>query len=211
MSQSYNNWNMVICDDGSDIPIQSVLSSMQISDSRITIKRMNDSLEHKEQFGSNSGRMLNEAMAESDSDISIILCDDDGLYPDYLLNLNMFYSNHPEIMYSYGHVSLYDPQSITDIKDIPQVNLDTFLNKTLSINPVCAIDASQVSWRLNDLTNDLFPFPQTAALDAVVFQKLYDLYGNCVYNNIIAQYKGWFLDQLGNRMYFGFGLDPLVK
>lgn len=211
MSQSYNNWNMVICDDGSDIPIQSVLSSMGIIDSRITVKRMNDSLEHKEQFGSSAGRMLNEAMMESNSDVAIILCDDDGLYPDYLFNLNEFYSSNPDVMYSYGHVNIYDPQSIANIDDIPESNLNTALNQRSSVNPSCVVDASQVSWRLNQSTNNLFPFPQTAALDAVVFQKLYNLYGLCMYNNIVCQYKGIFSDQLGNRIHLGLGLDPLIK
>lgn len=210
-NQSYDNWQLVICDDGSDVHIDEVLSSMQVNDSRISIKRLEDSIEYKERSGSRSGKMLNEAMSKSDSDVVIVLCDDDGLFPEYLNELKEFYEKNQDTMYSYGHVSIYNPQQFIDLDSLPEPNFNITLNNFHDLNPVCVVDASQVSWRLNENTNSLFPSPQTAALDAVVFQKLYELYGLCKFNNTVAQYKGWFIDQMGNRLMNGLGIDPMIK
>jgi glycosyltransferase involved in cell wall biosynthesis len=210
ITQGYKNWEMVICDDGSDVHIGDVLSEMNIRDSRITIKRLDDTLDDKANVGSRSGMMLNEAMQESDADVAITLCDDDGLFPDALEHLAEFYSNN-DVIYSYGLVSIYDPSLVADYRELPSVNTSASLNHGVPVQPSCAVDASQVSWRLNEDTRDLFPYPQTAALDAVVFQRLYDLYSLCICSNIIVQYKGIFHDQLGRRMSAGRDINPIVQ
>ncbi len=208
LTQSHEDFELVICDDGSDIHIDDVLKTLNISDSRIKTKRLNDSIEQKSVVGSRSGLMLNEAMSESDADIVIILCDDDALYPKALESLNQFYSGNQEIIYSYGKVSIYNPA----IAEVPKSNLDTPLNRHKgSIMPVCHVDASQVSWRLREENSGVFPYPQNASLDAAAFQHLYNLYGLCPPNEVVVQYKGEFEDQLGNRMRNGVGLNPTIQ
>lgn len=50
-----------------------------------------DSKENKlRRGGSMFGKYANIAMETIDSDIIIMLCDDDALIPDYLFNLNVF-------------------------------------------------------------------------------------------------------------------------
>jgi glycosyltransferase involved in cell wall biosynthesis len=211
LSQSHGDWQMVLCDDGSDIHVQDVLDSMGIDDSRISIKRLNDTIHQKQSIGSRSGVMINEACVESDCDIAIILCDDDGLFPAYLDSLNKFYIENQSIYYSYGSVSLYDPEPFIDSSIMPDINLNSPLNHGHAVMPSCMVDASQVSWRLNNDTRSLFPSPQTTNLDEEVFRKLHNLYGLCVFNGTTAQYKGWFSDQMGNRMIDGSGIEPRIQ
>ena len=211
LSQSHTNWQLAICDDGSDVSAQQVLSSMGIGDSRISIKRIDYRPGEKESLGSRSGLMLNECMSESNSNIALVLCDDDGLYPEYLSNLNEFYKNNESCFYSYGHVSIYDPEQFIGLDSLPENNFNIVLNRTDNLNASYNVDASQVSWRLDEFTRGIFPYPQTANLDAVVFQKLFEAYGVCVFNNIVAQYKGWFDDQLGNRIMRGDNGGPRIR
>lgn len=211
LSETYENWELVICDDGSDVTAEEVLLSMGIQDERIKIKRLNDSIYDKETVGSRSGKMMNEATCESDADYVIILCDDDGIFPGYLEGLNKFYEKNPIIKYSYGHVSIYNPQFFIDTEQLPEKDLSVHMNYTHDLNGNCMLDASQVSWKLNKYTESIFPFPQTAALDAVVFQKLFELFGPCKFNGLVAQYKGWFVDQMGNRLDQGLGIEPMIQ
>ncbi|MCK5606579.1 hypothetical protein KAR91_32055, partial [Candidatus Pacearchaeota archaeon] len=78
---------------------------------------------------------------------------------------------------------------------------DWHLNGTNSINPVCKVDASQVAWRTlcNKEGQIWFPYPQTSALDATLFEALFNKYGLCHYTGFTGEYKGVFADQLGNR------------
>jgi hypothetical protein len=140
-------------------------------------------------------------MIENDSDISLILCDDDALAPDSLKNLNSYYQENPDVMYSYGHVSVYNPEEVKDYASL-HIDTDHWLNRHYyPINPYCQVDASQVSWRSKPaLARGLwFPSPQTSALDAEWYKKLFDEFGACQYNGVITQYKGIFPDQMGSR------------
>lgn len=211
MSQSHTDWHIGICDDGSDVRVEDVLSSMNIYDDRISIKRIDYRHGEREIQGSSFGRALNEHMLDSDADVAMILCDDDGLYPEYLYNLNQFYKNNQSCMHSYGHVSIYDPGQFIGLDALPDDNFNTTLNRVDGLNGSYNVDASQVSWRINNDTNSIFPYPQTANLDAVIFQKLFNMYGPCVFNNTVAQYKGWFEDQLGNRIMRGETGGPKIK
>lgn len=198
LAHSNQDWELAVCDDGSKYPAEPVVSEYFPDDERVRLYRLEDTPEQKiAQGGSRHGAMLNQAMEESSADYVIILCDDDALYPDYLNNLEKFYADHLDVQYSYGHVSAYNPLENLPLINLPRnfaVNLNRF---TKPINASCNVDASQVSWRRS--ANIEFPAPLTAALDAVVYTRMYELWGPCVFNGIRTQYKGIYTGQMGNR------------
>ena len=202
--QSYHNWEVAFCDDGINYlgkPIVEETFSKEDLE-KFKFYATGDSPEQKiNQGGSKHGQMLNEAMQESDADIAFILCDDDALYKDYLNNLVSFYNNNPNLIYSYGKVSIYNPHDFISFETLED-NFNHVLNHIGGpISPYCTVDASQVSWRLNDFKEAeiKFSFPQTAALDAVLYQQLEAAFGKCHPNECVAQYKGIYPQQLGNR------------
>jgi hypothetical protein len=145
--------------------------------------------------------MLNDAMKESDADIAFILCDDDALYQDYLKNLVNFYEENTNSIYSYGKVSIYNPNDFISFEELKD-NFNNVLNhRSGPISPAYTVDASQVSWRLKNFKEVGIKFlsPQTAALDANLYQQLEAAFGKCDANECIAQYKGLYPQQLGNR------------
>lgn len=200
--QQHQDWELAFCDDGSLVPGEPIVREIFGDDPRIIYYNTHDSVEQKyAQGGSRHGMMLNEAMIKSKADICIILCDDDALYPGYLAGLSDFYEKYPEINYSYGHVSVYDPLNFPGWDRLVD-NYDNFINDHVGpINPVCQVDASQVSWRRKaGLYNGvLFPAPLTAALDAAVYGRMFQVFGPCVFNMLTTQYKGIFWGQMGNR------------
>ena len=202
--QSYHNWEVAFCDDGINYlgkPIvEEIFSKKYLK--KIKFYATGDSPEQKKnQGGSKHGQMLNEAMQESDADIAFILCDDDALYKDYLKNLVNFYNNNPNSIYSYGKVSIYNPNDFISFETLED-NFNNMLNhREGSISPANTVDASQVSWRLNNFKEAgiKFPSPQTVALDANLYQQLEAAFGKCHANECVAQYKGIYPQQLGNR------------
>jgi glycosyltransferase involved in cell wall biosynthesis len=200
--QSHQDWELAFCDDGSVPPGKPIVDEIFGDDPRVVYYRLEDSVQQKyAQGGSRHGQMLNEAMVNSKADICIILCDDDALYPGYLEGLSDFYENNPDINYSYSHVSIYNPLDFPGWDNL-QDDYDNFINGyEWPINPVCQVDASQVSWRRKrGLYNGvLFPAPMTAALDAAVYGRMFSVFGPCVFNGLTAQYKGIFHGQMGNR------------
>jgi glycosyltransferase involved in cell wall biosynthesis len=200
-AQRTGDYHLAIIDDGSVTPIRSVLDDYLWTRDFVTIYETGDTIEQKlAQGGSRHGEYINRALEDSEEDVAIILCDDDALYPGYLENLAEYYERNPYVAYSYGLVSVYNPLKVPHYHKI-QNDFDSFLNKDVPLNPYCQVDASQVSWRIAPALAEgiNFPSPQTAALDAAVYQQMYDRFGFCFPNNIIAQYKGVFHDQMGSR------------
>jgi glycosyltransferase involved in cell wall biosynthesis len=205
-SQNYDNWELAFVDDGSSIPGKEIVEDI-LKDSLHKVKFFNTNHTRRDKElngGSMFGSYWNEAMYNSDADIAIMLCDDDTLYPDSLKQLNEYYKQNKDVVYSYGHVSIFDPYATKDFYSLTHsdVNTNWFLNKTKSIHPVNNVDASQVSWRINNVIKDKLTFPavRTANLDAVLYEQLYNTYGYCVFNGILVQYKGVHSDQLGQRL-----------
>ena len=203
--QSYSNWEVAFCDDGINYLGKPIVEKMF---SKKDLKKFKfyatgDSPEQKKnQGGSRHGQMLNIAMEESDADIAFILCDDDALYKDYLQNLVSFYEENPNSVYSYGKVSIYNPNEFVSFEQLED-NFNSVLNhRSGPISPSNTVDASQVSWRLNNfkLARISFLSPQTAALDSNLYQQLEMAFGKCDANECVAQYKGQYPQQLGSRI-----------
>ena len=203
-AQKYKKWELHFIDDGSvkskgkEI-VQKIFSHEELN--KTYFYDTEDSIEQKlKQGGSIFGKVANEAMQSTDAEITLMLCDDDALYDDYLENLNEYFLNNPEVKYAYSHVCVFDPFT----EKIEEVKIrNWFLNNhTTPIHPVNKVDASQVAWRrkISLENNILFPFPQTISLDAVVYEKLYNSFGPCPYTGFVSQYKAVHKDQLGNKV-----------
>lgn len=203
ISQGYTNWEVAAIDDGSVSTIAEVITSI-VPDglqNKFKVYNTNDTIEEKnKRGGAVFGRQLNDAISESDADIAIVLCDDDALYPNYLSNLNIYFTANKDTQYCYSHVVVFDPTKQKPTTAIGKTNWH--LNRTNDINPFCKVDASQVAWRTscNKAGDIWFPFPQTSALDATFFQGLFNKYGFCQYTGFVGEYKAVFSDQLGNRV-----------
>lgn len=201
-NQGYKNWQLAFVDDGSEFPGEPIVREILSEEiDKVIFFNTNHTAQDKiNNGGSHFAGYWNTAMRMSNADIAIMLCDDDALYPDYLFNLSEYYKLNENIIYSYGHVSVFDPNKFNGFNNL-SLNRDSSLNHTSPINPYCMVDASQVSWRIKNVLekNIAFPTPKTSDLDAQLYGQLFNHFGNCVYNGIIAQYKGVHTDQLGKR------------
>jgi glycosyltransferase involved in cell wall biosynthesis len=212
-NQSYKNWELAFVDDGSLVSGEYIVKTI-LSDDLDKVKFYNTHHTPEDKIkngGSVFGRFWNEAMYESDADIAIMLCDDDALYPEYLQKLVDYYSFEQSVNYSYGHVSVFNPNTCTNLDSLV-LDRSSDLNKTGQFNPVCQVDASQVSWRIDKVkeNNITFPVPKTTDLDAAIYNAMFSSFGNCVYNGIIAQYKGVHLDQMGNRTHDLYDIKDIM-
>jgi glycosyltransferase involved in cell wall biosynthesis len=201
--QSHKDWEWIFVDDSSDYPGKPIVEDILGSETeKVKFYHTHDTFEGKQKRFSTHGHYWNRAVLESDSDICIILCDDDALYPGYLEGLCKWYERSPQKNYSYGHSVIFDPFEVRSLNDI-KFNNNYHLNRIDDLNPHLQLDASQVSWRTNVFhrkdVDIRFPSFQTFCLDAEIFKQLYSLFGNCSFNNLITQYKAIHKDQLGTR------------
>lgn len=208
-NHSYKNWEIAFIDDGSPNPGEPIVKEV-LSEyiSQIKFYNTNDTVENKvnrkQEDGSIFGKYAQQAIEESDSDYVIMLCDDDALYPDYFNNLVKYFEEHPDEKYVYSHIHTYDPV-LTKIEDNPPYEYH-HLNKTEPLNPHFKIDMSQVAWRRKDFIEKKikFPYPMTANLDAVIYNQMFNMFGDCHFSGFIGQYKGMdkggYKDQLSHRM-----------
>lgn len=201
---TYNNYLIDFIDDSEDSkPGYELFKEYFYTDVRGHYIHTNDTLEKKKaRGGSMFGYHATEVMKHSKADICIMLCDDDALYPDYLEKLNIYYNENTEINYSYGRLICYNPliEKYDDIKY--RTEYSQYLSWGHPLNPFCQVDSSQVSWRLPEANkeNISFAYPRNRNLDADIYAKMFNAWGSCVCNDSIAQFKGQFSNQLGNRI-----------
>lgn len=197
---TYQNWQLAFCDDCSEFPGEATVCEMfspeQIA--RTVFYNSNDR-EKRTRGVSTYGKMVNQAIRNSDADICVFLCDDDALQRDYLANLVAYYEQNPAVQYAQSHIILFNPleETFDSIKE--RIQPDDYLKHVLPVAPVNSVDASQVSWRRSACTagNCWFPEVQTSALDAAFFGHLNNAYGLCVSTGFVGQFKGWHNHQLG--------------
>jgi glycosyltransferase involved in cell wall biosynthesis len=206
---SYQNWNLEFIDDSGDDDFKSTLLNYGLDNSKINYVAICDSEEQKlVQGGSRHGEFMNNAIHNSDSDVVIILCDDDAIIDGYFEYLNEYYNLNPEVNWAYSKVMFFNPsldhysQSTLTTNYTHQGSVYNTLNQYEEpIYPYCKVDGSQVSFRTKVFKegNIFYPSPQTRNLDAAIFSKIYNQYGYCYPTFTYGQYKGVFEDQLGNR------------
>lgn len=211
-SSTFSNWEIRLIDDSTSQNANDVVQSFLTCNPKykkfannIIIHPTNDTLENKlaretpnTEGGSIFGKFAQEAIMESSADICFMLCDDDAIYPDYTLNLSLFYKKNPDKNYSYCHVTLYSP--VVDILSEAQYR-DCKLNNTECLRPPGRLDSSQVSWRIKPFIDDeiYFPYPRTRSIDRLIYRQMFNKWGDCCWNGLCGQYKARFKDQLGNR------------
>jgi len=197
--QDHTDWDLVFVDDSSPTPGEPIVKNI-LKDHLDKVRFYHTNDPDKRHGASLFGGCWNDALLSADSDIAIMLCDDDALFPNYLLSLSKWYENNATAQYSYGHVVPFNPFDTSSLNSIPFTTC-WFLNHTEPIDPFCQVDASQVSWRTQLFKESCirFPCPQTVALDAALYQQLFQACGPCVFNGMVAQYKAVHDDQLGAR------------
>lgn len=207
-NSTYENWDLAVIDDGTDLPGIEVIEKCFTKQDRITHRvsyvQTFDSKERKlQRGGSQFGEYANSAIRTSDADIVLMLCDDDLLIADYLEGLNDFYTQNPLEKYSYSHLRFYDPSlGSPEIGNEPDTDYTRYLNSTIEpINPARRVDSSQVSWRISEWLKDgmKFPSPKTSNLDEAIFEHMYVAWGGCPFNGLTGQWKGIHKGQLVNQ------------
>lgn len=196
----YQNFHVTGIDDGSKDHLAPIMIEMLGDKVSWSCYYIDDSPQQKiAQGGSRHGEYLNKAILESDSDLVVILCDDDALISDSLTKLNKWFDGNPDKKYAYSHVRTFnsDIESPFDVKE----KRDHWTNRNDDLNPFCAVDSTQVVYKTSCFKEDglRYPFPQTKDLDAAIFKQLFKKYGLCSFTGIDIQYKNYFSNQLGKN------------
>ena len=212
-NSTYLNWNLTFIDDSGDDSFRETFNNFGLDSSKISyIPILMDDKEKLKIGGSIFGKYINDVILNSNSDIFILICDDDALTCDYMEKLNTFYKENPDAHWSYCHLNFYNPEiemysssrNYCENISLNGADLNSFSNP---INPNSKVDSSQVSFKIDSLLNKniLYPYPYTSGLDAFIFNNFYNVWGYCPFNGIVGQHKGWFENQLGVRHSSGKG------
>lgn len=86
-AQTFDDWELVICDDGSTDSTLSLAESFAAQDARIRVVS---------QENRGSGGAYNTAVRSARSDLLVMLSADDLLLPDHLAEMSAFIDAHPE-------------------------------------------------------------------------------------------------------------------
>lgn len=207
LKSTHDNWFLTLIDDSGNRGFEDIFdSNYNFSSTNAEYIPIGMVDEEKQKLGGSIfGKFINDAIKRIESDVIIILCDDDALTHDYMKKLNEYYINNPNSLWSYCHVSFYNPneQFYTESSDVdPTGRLNHLNSHILPIHPSNKVDSSQVTFRRKVFIDYGvgFPSPKTANLDCDVFRHAHSQIGDCSFNNIIGQCKASFPDQLGLRI-----------
>lgn len=203
--QQQGDWEICLIDDGNFFKARDVLLEDMRIGHKISLIEINDHEYMKKNRevtkgagGSVIGAYANVALATTDADYALILCDDDVLEPNYLYELSQYYIKNPQIKYSYCHLKFQNPLTL----ETEENEYTRYLNsKTHPINPVNELDSSQISWNVRAWREGeiSFPFPHTVSLDREIYSQMFARWGECEFNGIIGQTKGIHNGQLIHR------------
>lgn len=215
LNLKYDNWHLTFIDDSGNTDFKETFLNYGFEENKIKyIPILMSDSDKITQGGSIFGKFINEAIKTSDSDVIILICDDDALNSNYLNVLNEYYQKNDEINWCYSHVKLYNPEVENYLEaDKKPTDYDWSLNfsnlnaHTEPIFPFCNLDSSQVTFKRTALVenNIWYAYPLTKNLDADIFNKMSIKFGKCSFCGCYGQYKGWFNNQLGVRFRSGKG------
>lgn len=207
-SKYHQDWHLAFFDDGSQTPGQPIVEEM-LKDhlDKITFYNSHMTPEEKEIEGCKVGHYLNKMSLENPGDILIVLCDDDELYPEYLMNLSKFFTENPKETSCYSKIHLYNPM-LEKSENVD--NLIGHYNQwTGYIRPDCRVEGSQVAWRREAVDKGVrWQESCTGNHDVYFLQDLFEKTGVTAESGFIAAYKGCHSKQLGRR---AFDLDAKWK
>lgn len=142
---------------------------------------------------------MNRAMREIDSDLTMILCDDDALLPNYIDEAVAWFNNNPNALYAFSNVRVFFPDAGEEPNE--RLPIRAFLTNHLSsVNPVNTVDASQVVWRSKEALSRGCFFDEARQYDhdASMWEAMSRAgYGNCPFMGVYGQYKSIHSYQLG--------------
>ena len=103
-------WHLAFGDDGSEIPGEPIVRDI-LRDHLDKVSFYNTGMGIKEKLekGITIGKMANEALAYTDCQVWITLCDDDELHPDYLKNLSDFFLKNKKVRWCWSKIHVYNP------------------------------------------------------------------------------------------------------
>jgi len=198
---TYPNYEIVIIDDGSPRPVEPIARQNLNPDVLNRTRFINTGDSEADKFlmqGSRHGQFINNAFENTDADILIVVCDDDALIPSSLAYVAEWFENNPDKNYCYGHIIGFNPEthSIDNIAEVTH-----YLNHVDPIMPSCQIDSSQGIFRIKAMIQDdvKYFWPSTRDLDAKLYTKAQDTWGECHFCGALIQYKAFFKNQLGAR------------
>lgn len=191
LRNNYHDWHVAFIDDSSPTPGRPIAEEIFRSClDKISFYNTEVSVSEKLENGSIVGKLMNEAIQNSNADICLMLCDDDELCKDYLAGLDSFFRTHLTAPATYSHIHLYNP-GFEDSFFVDNVAPRIYNRYRSKINPAGKADASQVAWRslVNKIDNIWFPFPQTRNLDESFYKNIFKIYGKIPFSQLIGQYK----------------------
>jgi glycosyltransferase involved in cell wall biosynthesis len=188
--QDYDNWELVVVDDGSVVPARPIVDKFFKDDPRVKVVETYDSDEGKRRRGGSTFTdRWNQAIRESDATLAIILCDDDALMDGYLSRLNDYFNTHPQEYAAYSHVIVFDPfrenpYQVTEKRATP-------INLPGPTPMFCRVDASQTCWRTSCQKefNLWFPPVLTRNPDAALYGQIDVTFGPSRWTGFEGQYK----------------------
>lgn len=200
-NEKHSNWELLFGDDGSSVAGRPIVENILRDHlDKVTFENSGMKIEEKIQKGLLIGLYANNHMRQSNADIGLILCDDDELHPDYLMNLSNFFGNNPNVDYCYSFANIFNPLIQTSKSVSDKIQSNKYNNHGLSINPSGKVDASQVAWRLScckqkniwfrESTKTNHEKPWVSDTDKNFFDKLYDVCGECKQTGFLGQFKG---------------------
>jgi len=203
------DFHVAAIDDGSVVPLEPIVKTHYPDIyNKFKFYRCDDTIAQKiAQGGSRMGEFMNSAIDFSDADGVCILCDDDALQSNMVIDACAWLVNNPDKACGYWHVVDYDPTKTPPSEELLR---EGQRNHLLPINGCCNIDSSQGFWRREAVRSKglRWPSPQTSSLDICWYQQLYNAFGPMTFMGFFGEYKARFSGTLGNRNEAGVSYDP---
>lgn len=194
LSSTHQDVEVFVCDDGSDLNAEEMVRSLI---PQAVYHNTGSTIEDKLAKGIQIGKVANLFLSQTSADLAITLGDDDELVPDYLERLVGYFHLHPNIMYAWSKIHLFNPliESSNNCNNVT----GHYNNWSGSINPVGKLDTSQVAYRVDCYRAYGIRYPETTRvadqpglgnIDAPFFEQLYRRFGDASFTGLIGQFKG---------------------
>lgn len=213
-NENYKNWRLAFVDDGSPKPGRPIVESI-LKHHLDKISFYGITFEEKPLDGSRLGEFNNQAVADTDADICVTLCDDDALHPMYLKNLNKYFQKNPQVNSCYSNIVIFNP-NIETFLDVMDRGVDWHNGWNTHKHPMNGagrLDGSQMAWRLSCNREKKCSFIPKAyrSQDFWFYKELFERCGPTHYSGLISQFKGVFPQNLSSLWGWSGGDEERFK